>query len=60
MAPNDSEAGRARNRRVDIVILNRQQALTEPVPAAAAAIPQAAHAMPGGVPQNTGVPHAPM
>jgi chemotaxis protein MotB len=58
LAANDSEAGRARNRRVDIVILNRQQALTEPVPVAtAAAIPPAAQA---GAPKTTGVPHAPM
>ena len=58
LAANDSEAGRARNRRVDIVILNRQQALTEPVPvAAAAAILPAAQA---GAPKTTGVPHAPM
>jgi hypothetical protein len=48
---------RARNRRVDIVILNRQQALTEPVPAATAANLPTAQA---GAPQTTGVPHAPM
>jgi chemotaxis protein MotB len=58
LAANDSEAGRARNRRVDIVILSHQQALTEPVPAAtAAALPPAAQA---GAPQTIGVPHAPM
>jgi chemotaxis protein MotB len=57
VAANDSETGRARNRRVDIVILNRQQSLTEPVPAATAAILPTAQA---GAPQTTGVPHAPM
>lgn len=61
IAANDSETGRARNRRVDIVILSRQQALTEPVPAAAAAvIPPAMHAAQAGAAQTTGVPHAPM
>ena len=57
LAANDSDADRARNRRVDIVILNRQQALTEPVPVvAAAATPFTAP----GAPRTTGVPHAPM
>lgn len=58
LAANDSEAGRARNRRVDIVILNRRQALTEPVPAAAAApVPPAA---PSAAPSTSGAPHAPV
>lgn len=60
MAANDSETGRARNRRVDIVILNRQQALTEPVPAAAASAPPMAGTPTTGPPPPTGVPHAPM
>jgi len=61
IAANDSETGRARNRRVDIVILSRQQALTEPVPAAAAAvIPPAGRAAQGGAVQPPGVPHASM
>lgn len=35
VASNDSEEGRAHNRRVDIVVLNEQQLVNEPVPAAA-------------------------
>ncbi len=71
VAGNDSESGRARNRRVDIVILNRQQALTEPIPVVGAAgvpgpvgalAPQLALAPkpPPGAAQHPGVPHAPM
>jgi chemotaxis protein MotB len=37
IAANDTEESRARNRRVDIVILNRQQLVNEPAPASGAA-----------------------
>lgn len=37
LAPNDSEEGRARNRRVDIVVLNKAGYDIEPVPAATGA-----------------------
>jgi chemotaxis protein MotB len=50
VAPNDSERGRARNRRVDIVILNHQQAVNEPVSAAGATSAQ--HGPPGAGAQS--------
>jgi chemotaxis protein MotB len=62
VADNDSELGRGRNRRVDIVILSRLQALSEPAPAAPAtgAAPLAETLKPPPATATPGVPHATM
>jgi len=60
IAANDNEEGRARNRRVDVVILNRQQLINEPTPAAVSATSPASPPKPQASAQQPQNSHASM